>query len=171
MNQQDLFTDNLIRLMRDALAGPVLSRSQRTRLFARIRMGMQNRENKVPALQRLPEKKQLYLWPVEVFILHISQEPVEWEEAVSLTSIPKIGRPNLFGAFSQQVEASIDFQPQLQFPKRQAPDETQIPDTPGWLFPNQAEPPADIDFPLLVSQEVEDAIRSFEETSGQLVLL
>lgn len=147
MKEKVLFTANLIQLMRNSLAGPILSRDQRHRLFARIQMGMRNRKNEVSARRRLPEHAQLYLWPVE--------------DSIDLTvdAVPELN-------FSI-IEESMEWSPDIGSESASQ----QLPDLERWLFPYQNRPPVDIDFPLLRGQELQRDARSSEDTSEQLVLV
>ncbi len=140
MKQQDLFTNNLIQLMREVLAGPVLSRSQRARLYSRIRMQIQGPpvEPFVPIrsggeLREIPrsgEEAQRYLWPLDAFIPDRTGEPMEWEGFVR--SAPE---------------------PQISLPK--TPHETRVPEAQGWLFPIRDEPSDDVSLPPLLSPAVQ----------------
>lgn len=60
MRQEELFTDNLIELMRQVFAGEELSSGQKARIYARIRMRVE-----MPSAP--PEEPQLHLWPLEAY--------------------------------------------------------------------------------------------------------
>lgn len=60
MRQEELFTDNLIELMRQVFAGGELSSAQKARIYARIRMRVE-----MPSAP--PEEPQLHLWPLEAY--------------------------------------------------------------------------------------------------------
>jgi hypothetical protein len=57
MRQEELFTDNLIELMRQVFAAEELSSNQKTRIYERVR-----RRLEMPS-----EEEQLRLWPLEAY--------------------------------------------------------------------------------------------------------
>ncbi|MBI1927553.1 hypothetical protein HYR99_25335, partial [Candidatus Poribacteria bacterium] len=134
MKQQDLFTNNLIQLMRDVLAGPVLSRIHRARLDSRIRMQTQqppvepfsSLKGELRETPRSGEEAQRYLWPLDAFIPELTEEPMEWEAFMRSEPEPQISLPKI-------------------------PHETRMPEAQGWLFSIRDEPSADVSLSPLLS--------------------